>query len=51
MNIRGNQKWKTQRNWQHREHKTKKSKTKTQHNTQTNTQTRHDTPHNQQEAE
>jgi hypothetical protein len=37
MNIRGNQKWTTQRNWQHREHKTKKSKTKTQHNSQTNT--------------
>ena len=29
---RGNQKWTIQRNWQHRVHKTKKDKTKTQHN-------------------
>ena len=26
------QKWTLQRNWQHRTHKTKKNKTKTQHN-------------------
>jgi len=29
---RGNQTWTTQRNWQHRVHKAKKNKTKTQHN-------------------
>jgi len=29
---RGNQKWIIQRNWQHRAHKMKKNKTKTQHN-------------------
>ena len=29
---RGNQKWTIQRNWQHRVHKTKKDKAKTQHN-------------------
>jgi len=29
---RGNQKWTMQRNWQHRIHKTKKNKTKRQHN-------------------
>ena len=29
---RGNQKWTIQRNWQHRVHKTKKNKRKTQHN-------------------
>ena len=29
---RGNQKWKIQRNWQHRVHKTEKNKTKTRHN-------------------
>jgi len=29
---RGNQKRTTQRNWQHMVHKTKKTKTKTQHN-------------------
>ena len=28
----GNQKWTIQRNWQHRVHKTKKNKTKIQHN-------------------
>ena len=36
INVRGyrrdNQKQTIQRNWQHREHKTKKNKTKTQHN-------------------
>ena len=36
INVReyrkGNQKWTIQRNWQHRVHKTKKNKTKTQHN-------------------
>ena len=36
MNVkeyrRGNQKWTIQRNWQHKVHKTKKNKTKTQHN-------------------
>jgi hypothetical protein len=30
---RGNKKWKIQRNWQHRAHKTKKNKTKPQHKT------------------
>ena len=30
---RGNKKWKIQRNWQHRVHKTKKNETKTQHYT------------------
>jgi len=29
---RGNQKWTIRRNWQHRIDKTKKNKTKTQHN-------------------
>jgi len=29
---RGNQKWTIQRTWQHRVHKTKTNKTKTQHN-------------------
>ena len=29
---KGNQKWTIQRNWQHRVHKTKKNKTKMQHN-------------------
>ena len=29
---RTNQKWTFQRNWQHKIHKTKKNKTKTQHN-------------------
>jgi len=29
---RGDQKWTIKRNWQHRVHKTKKNKTKTQHN-------------------
>jgi len=29
---RGNQKWTIQRNWKHGVHKTKKNKTKTQHN-------------------
>jgi hypothetical protein len=29
---RGNTKWTIQRNWQHRDHKTKTNKTKTQHN-------------------
>jgi hypothetical protein len=28
----GNEKWRIQRNWQHRVHKAKKNKTKTQHN-------------------
>ena len=28
---KGNRKWTIQRNWQHRVHKTKKNKTKTQH--------------------
>jgi hypothetical protein len=31
-NRRGNQEWTIRRNWQHRVHKTKKNKTKTQHN-------------------
>ena len=30
---RDNQKWTIQRNWQHRVHKTKTNKVKTQHNT------------------
>jgi len=36
INVReyrkGNHKWTIQINWQHKKHKTKKSKTKTQHN-------------------
>ena len=31
-NRRDNQEWTIQRNWQHRVHKTKTNKTKTQHN-------------------
>jgi len=31
-NIEVQSKWTIQRNWQHRVHKTKKNKTKTQHN-------------------